>query len=647
MTKNSKNRRSGNPAGTGHSDSRSAHAPSLSSFRAGRAVDALTPAFVRWFDDGTPGAAGSALECLAQVKNVMGRYMERTAAADVTCIDPVPLALAVSDEITALAVAAGGDPADGDGDDVDQAVYTVTAVQAFAEFLAETERWSGSEGQLAELRDFFDGLAGDDRGNGGVGWSLIDVPAIPAPDALAALSRLPLIQRATALLQWIGDGKPVTATGALRLREIEAAAACVGVIVRGSAKRTASLTEDPLPGFTGAADRVPTVRSMYEVPLLAQLWNALVDAEMIEVSSTKVVRSAASDVFVAGGTAERLEELEFFVEQFLEAAVLGCDWEQPWERLIAGMQASILLAAATPEPPLKERVLAAAKSAPDEEKMMVGVLTDVVVSRLEALAELGLMTIDTHFRVPTAVIGCVAGVFDDEVVLSDLGLQPAPDEDAELTAPGLAVSGAGPDSARAAAPAGDGSILQLKVMLNGSKPPIWRRVLVPSGMPLPQLHRVIQALFGWLDYHLHHFQTAGFRGPTYAPVDPDGEDDFYGESSLDEATVTVGELLPTVGSSMTYTYDFGDNWVHAVKVEKVLPGDGGGQLPRCTAGRGAPPAEDSGGTWGWANIVEAVNDPGHEEHQEYREWLGMQPGDTLDPKAFDPDEVNEELADLF
>ncbi|MCB5281892.1 MULTISPECIES: plasmid pRiA4b ORF-3 family protein [unclassified Arthrobacter] len=645
MTKNGRNWRSGNPAGAGRSGSWAPHAPSLSSFRAERAVDALTPAFVRWFDDGTPGAAASALECLPQVKIVMGRYMERTAAADVTSIDPVPLALAVSDELTALALAAGVDL--GDGDDVDEAAYTVAAVQAFVEFLAETERWSGSEEQLAEIRDFFDALDGDDRSNGGVGWGLVDVPAIPALDALAALSRLPLIQRATALLQWIGDGKPVTATGALRLREIEAAAACVGVIVRGSAKRTASLPEDLLPGFTGAADPVPTVRSMYEVPLLAQLWNALVDAELIDVGSTKVVRSASSDVFVAGGTAERLEELEFFLERFLEAAALGFDWEQPWERLIAGMQASILLAAATPDPPLKERVLAAATFAPDEEKMMVGVLTDAAVSRLEALAELGLMTIDTHFRVPAAVIGCVAGVFDDDEVLSDLGLQPGPDEDAELPTRGQAVSVAGPDSAPAAAPGGEGSVLQLKVMLNGSKPPIWRRVLVPSGMPLPQLHQVIQALFGWLDYHLHHFQTAGFRGPTYAPVDPDGEDDFYGESPLDEATVTVGELLPAVGSGMTYTYDFGDNWVHAVKVEKVLPADGGGQLPRCTAGRGAAPAEDSGGTWGWANIVETINDPRHEEHQEYREWLGMQPGDTLDPKAFDPDEVNEELADLF
>lgn len=50
---------------------------------------------------------------------------------------------------------------------------------------------------------------------------------------------------------------------------------------------------------------------------------------------------------------------------------------------------------------------------------------------------------------------------------------------------------------------------------------------------------------------------------------------------------------------------------------------------------------------GWANIVQAVSDTGHAKHEEYREWLGLRMGETLDPKAFDPDEVNEELAVVF
>ena len=43
------------------------------------------------------------------------------------------------------------------------------------------------------------------------------------------------------------------------------------------------------------------------------------------------------------------------------------------------------------------------------------------------------------------------------------------------------------------------------------------------------------------------------------------------------------------------------------------------QRPTTKAGRGAAPAEDSGGTWARANNVQAVNDPSHEEHKAYRE----------------------------
>lgn len=618
MGKNSKNRRVEKaPAGKRHPGS-----VSLSSFRAGRALDALAPAFVQWFDDGSPGAAAAALQYLKLVEPVMGRYLDNTAAAGVTSLEPIALAVAISEEIAATANAPVTELTD-----IENAVFIVDAVHTYVGFLSETGRWTGSAEQLAGVLDFFDTLAtGDD------GPRHIDVPEIPEEQALAVFSGLPLIQRATALLRWIGDGKPVTGTGALRLRDVEAAAACVGVTAKGGTKRAHS------------SDDVPTVRSMYEVPLLAQIWAALEAAELIELKSTKVVPFEDSEHFLSGDTSERLEEFHIFTSCFLEQAVLRDDPEQPWERIIAGLQASILMAAATPEPPLRERVLAAPDHAPEAEKAMAGLLTSVAMDRLEILAELGLLNIDTHFRVPPVLIGCVADTFDNPWVLADLGLGEAPDDE-DLEAPLAEPAALGRPATAPLLAAG--SVLQLKIMLKGSKPPIWRRVLVPAGMPLAQLHLVIQGVFDWLDYHLHHFQTGGFRGPTYAPVAPDGEDDFYGERSLDESKVTVGELLPAVGSTMTYTYDFGDNWEHGITVEKILASDDGGPLPRCTAGRGAAPAEDSGGIWGWMDIVQAVNDPSHEEHEQYREWLGLGPGEALDPKAFDIDQANGDLADLF
>lgn len=620
----------------------------MSTFRTGRALDALTPAFVQWFDDGSPGAAAVALHFLKHVEPVLARYLDGTATADLTAFDPDSLAAAFTEEVAARVAGDSALPG------AENAVFAVEALHAYVDFLVETDRWTGSEGQLARVMTLFPG-AGDQEEDG-----YLEVPDIPDEQALEVLSALPLIQRVTALLRWIGSGKPVTATGALRLRDIEAAAACVGVAVRGAGKRIGDelpgterlfgmepmLDVAPAAGAARATEAVPTVRSMYEVPLLAPIWAALQAAEIIDVMATKVVPYEGAEGFLTGTASQQVSEISLFISCFLEEYVLRHDPGQPWEGLVAGMQTSILMAAATPDPPALERVLGAADRAPEAEKLMASAITRLVVARLEDLAELGLLIIDSRIRVPPALIRAVADAFDDDQVLADLGLADDPDT------PGTAVSGARPDAPSSTpllpSPWPAGAVLQLKVMLKESKPPIWRRVTVPAGMSLAQLHLVIQVLFGWLDYHLHHFQAGNYDGPLYAPVDPDGGGDFYGEPSRDESKASVGDVLPAVGSTLTYTYDFGDNWEHAVTVEKVLTDDdGAGQLPQCTAGRGAAPAEDSGGIWGWENIVQAVNDPGHPEHETYREWLGLPHGESLDPKAFGPDEVNQNLARLF
>ncbi|WP_367652513.1 plasmid pRiA4b ORF-3 family protein, partial [Intrasporangium sp.] len=50
-------------------------------------------------------------------------------------------------------------------------------------------------------------------------------------------------------------------------------------------------------------------------------------------------------------------------------------------------------------------------------------------------------------------------------------------------------------------------VLQVKVALRHTKPPIWRRLEVPSGIPLADLHAVPQVAFDWSGDHLHDFET--------------------------------------------------------------------------------------------------------------------------------------------
>lgn len=175
------------------------------------------------------------------------------------------------------------------------------------------------------------------------------------------------------------------------------------------------------------------------------------------------------------------------------------------------------------------------------------------------------------------------------------------------------------------------AILQLKISLLGvSKPPVWRRVLVPATLRLDRLHNVIQAAMGWTDTHLHAFEA---NGVNYGPPNPELE-------HADERRTAIGELLGRSGDRIRYVYDFGDHWQHEIVHEKVLPDDPARRCPACLAGRGRRPPEDCGGPWGYADLRQTLADPTHEEHTGMLEWLGIETAAEFDPHAFDADEVN-------
>jgi Plasmid pRiA4b ORF-3-like protein len=166
-----------------------------------------------------------------------------------------------------------------------------------------------------------------------------------------------------------------------------------------------------------------------------------------------------------------------------------------------------------------------------------------------------------------------------------------------------------------------------------SKPPVWRRVLVPAGASLGELHEVIQAAMGWDGGHLHMFSD----DITHYGTLPDDED---------EDGFALADVLVEPGDRLRYTYDFGDDWDHDVKLEKVVaPGAGprAAAVPVCLAGKGACPPEDCGGAWGYAGLKETIADPSDEEHGGMLEWLGLEDAADFDPAAFDLASVNARL----
>ena len=176
-------------------------------------------------------------------------------------------------------------------------------------------------------------------------------------------------------------------------------------------------------------------------------------------------------------------------------------------------------------------------------------------------------------------------------------------------------------------------IYQIKITLDDIRPPIWRRVLLSSNTSLLGLHTIIQAVFGWLDYHLHVFKVNGIE---YS--DPAVED--FGELNFqDETKVKLGKLGLREKSKFSYQYDFGDSWDHSLLVEKILPFEKGVKLPNCIAGKRSRPPEDVGGRGGYANFLEAIRDPENEEHDSYLVWAGG----AFDPEAFNLEAANAEL----
>jgi len=165
-------------------------------------------------------------------------------------------------------------------------------------------------------------------------------------------------------------------------------------------------------------------------------------------------------------------------------------------------------------------------------------------------------------------------------------------------------------------------VFQLRITLQNIHPPIWRRLLVPGSVRLDRLHRMIQAAFGWEDYHLHAFRIGD---AAYGMLGDDAP-----EEELDETAVTVLAALEEI-RSFDYEYDFGDSWEHEVVVEDFWRAPLGLKFGVCIDGQKACPPEDVGGFPGYEEFLEAVADPEHDEHEHYLTWAGG----SFDPGAFD------------
>lgn len=186
-----------------------------------------------------------------------------------------------------------------------------------------------------------------------------------------------------------------------------------------------------------------------------------------------------------------------------------------------------------------------------------------------------------------------------------------------------------------------GTILQLKITLKYSKPPIWRRIQIPADGTFLHLHAAIQDSFGWEESHLHVFRF-GERSEEPVNIGPREPEDWGFEGDrLIEKEVLLKDWFQQEGRKCTYEYDFGDGWEHIIVLEKILPAEPNTQYPRCISGKRACPPEDSGGIGGYEEKLEILKHPRSKYYKETRDWMG----EDFDPEHFDLKEI--EFQDLY
>ncbi|GAA1882949.1 hypothetical protein GCM10009715_31690 [Paeniglutamicibacter psychrophenolicus] len=517
-----------------------------------QAAARIAPDFLAWFQEagGHPDAAGGYLEVVVAIVAGKGGRVGFDKATEFTA-DGVGMALErISDAVG------------------DQLPKLVEGFHLFVDFLDQTGLWSGTREDFAAVHAMVSNeetcmLAGP----------FFRIPQLSEAEVRQELAKTKLVGQVQALLEWVGTGKTVTNSGALRLPDLEAAAACVGVAVRSH-----KLRPDPgentipgleIPGLAEVPEDVLYVRTMKDIPLLQMLWLQLVDEGTVLLEGSRAVPGEGALALADPDSEGFVQACRLFISGFLDRWLEDVMARGPLGEETGHLLVSVFGNGTTEIPMAVDAILSLEPDAGAEIIDLTKAAQDAALLQLRQLAEYGLLAIDSHIVVPPALIDCFVAAFETDYKL-----------DVEYPQGNLGI----------AAPVELKSVFHLKISLAGARPPVWRRFLVRSDTTFQELHHVIQASFSWNDLHLHEFRFGGRHGKTIGPLLED--ELFMGGADLDEARVELSEVLAKRGDKMTYTYDFGAGWEHDITLEGRQAPRPGQELPLYITGKGEAPFED-------------------------------------------------------
>jgi hypothetical protein len=186
-------------------------------------------------------------------------------------------------------------------------------------------------------------------------------------------------------------------------------------------------------------------------------------------------------------------------------------------------------------------------------------------------------------------------------------------------------------------PASPAPWYQLKITLENTAPPVWRRIAVRGDVKLDLLHAVLQLAIGWTNSHLHMFLIGANRYSDPPLIDDPG---WGGDEDKDERKLSLAQVVAGGINTFGYEYDLGDSWMHLLAVEQELPAEPTSKaIARCLDGARACPPEDCGGAYGFAELLKVMKNPKHRQYRSMVDWLGS----PFDPVAFNIEETNQFL----
>lgn len=175
---------------------------------------------------------------------------------------------------------------------------------------------------------------------------------------------------------------------------------------------------------------------------------------------------------------------------------------------------------------------------------------------------------------------------------------------------------------------------RLAVTLTDSPIPVTRELTVPSTIELTVFERVLAMAMGWSFSHLSSFQ----KGKTsYIREEYMDEDSAMMYEPIDNLPLST--LLSRKGASIKWEYDFGDGWLHEIKVLSVVPHADDVYTVTLHKAENACPPEDCGGVYGYKYLLKVLADKKHPEHREMKQWVGKK----FNPRRFDLEEAQADI----